>query len=77
LLWTDAIGGRAVLEQIRPPHPLLGRLADLASPINNHFIGCDLNRRTPALLRAAGFRVEAVERRYCGALVALVATCAV
>ena len=68
-------GGQVLaLEHIRPPNPLLGRLADLASPINNHFIGCYLNRRTPDLLRAAGFRVGVVDRALWGAFVALVAT---
>jgi ubiquinone/menaquinone biosynthesis C-methylase UbiE len=68
-------GGRLLaLEHVRPPHPLLGFAADLADPLNERFVGCHLNRRTPALLRAAGFEVRELDRRLFRALVALVAT---
>jgi ubiquinone/menaquinone biosynthesis C-methylase UbiE len=68
-------GGRLLaVEHIRPPNPVLGLVADLASPVNNFFIGCYLNRRTPDLLRHAGFHVEVIDSRFFGAVVALVAT---
>ena len=68
-------GGRLLaLEHIRPPNPLLGLAADVADPLNERFVGCHLNRRTPALLRAAGFDVQELDRRMFRALVTLVAT---
>jgi ubiquinone/menaquinone biosynthesis C-methylase UbiE len=67
-------GQLLAIEHIRPPNPVLGLLADAASPINNHFVGCYLNRRTPDLLRAAGFDVQVGEQHLFRAVVALVAT---
>ena len=67
-------GQLLAVEHIRPPNPVLGLLADAASPINNHFVGCYLNRRTPDLLRAAGFDVQQLEQHLFRAVVALVAT---
>ncbi|HUS16183.1 MAG TPA: methyltransferase domain-containing protein, partial [Chloroflexia bacterium] len=67
-------GGRLLaVEHIRPPNPVLGLLADLANPINHHFVGCYLNRRTPDLLRAAGFTVTEGDRRFLRSVVTLVA----
>jgi ubiquinone/menaquinone biosynthesis C-methylase UbiE len=68
-------GGRLLaVEHIRPPNPLLGLLADLGDRPYNHFVGCHLNRRTPELLRQAGYTVEILRRQFVGAGVALVAT---
>jgi SAM-dependent methyltransferase len=67
-------GGRLLaLEHIRPPNPVLGLLADIADPLNHTFAGCHLNRRTPDLLRRAGYTVTILERRFLNAIVALVA----
>jgi ubiquinone/menaquinone biosynthesis C-methylase UbiE len=68
-------GGQLLaLEHIRPPNPLLGLAADLANPLNHHFVGCYLNRRTPDLLRAADFDVQVLDRRFFRALVSFIAT---
>lgn len=68
-------GGQLLaLEHIRPPNPLLGLATDAVSPLTNYLVGCYFNRRTPELLRVAGFDVEVLERRVLGGLVALVAT---
>lgn len=68
-------GGQLLaLEHIRPPNPLLGLAASAVNPLFHRFVGCYLNRRTPDLLRAAGFRVTIWERRILGGLVAITAT---
>jgi SAM-dependent methyltransferase len=67
-------GGQLLaLEHIRPPNPLLAALADLGDPLYDHFVGCHLNRRTPELLREAGFTVAILRRTFFGMGVALVA----
>jgi ubiquinone/menaquinone biosynthesis C-methylase UbiE len=67
-------GGRLLaLEHIRPPNPVLGLLADVGSPINHYMIGCYLNRRTPDLLRAAGYTVTLGNRRFFRSFVTLIA----
>ena len=67
-------GGRLLaLEHIRPPNPILGLLTDLGDPIYHPLVGCRLNRRTPDLLRTAGYTVTILNRRFLNAFVALVA----
>ena len=67
-------GGQLLaMEHIRPPNPMLGLLADMADPFHHHFVGCHLNRRTPDLLRKAGYTVEILDRRFLNSGVALVA----
>jgi ubiquinone/menaquinone biosynthesis C-methylase UbiE len=67
-------GGQLLaLEHIRPPNPLLGVMADIADPLQNRFVGCHLNRRTPDLLRSAGFTVTILNRRFLNAVVSIVA----
>jgi ubiquinone/menaquinone biosynthesis C-methylase UbiE len=67
-------GGQLLaLEHIRPPGPVLGPLSDLADPVYHHFVGCQLNRRTPDLLRSAGYTVTILNRRFLNAFVTLVA----
>lgn len=61
------------LEHIRPPNAALSLLADLGDPISQHFVGCHLNRRTPALLRNAGYTVTVLNRRFLGAVIAFIA----
>jgi ubiquinone/menaquinone biosynthesis C-methylase UbiE len=68
-------GGQILaLEHIRPPNPILGVVADAGDPIHHHFVGCHLNRRTPEILRQAGFSVAILDRRFMNIGVALVAT---
>jgi len=67
-------GGQLLaMEHIRPPNPVLGVFADIADPIYNRFAGCHLNRRTPDLLRSAGYTVTILNRRFLNAVVTLVA----
>jgi ubiquinone/menaquinone biosynthesis C-methylase UbiE len=67
-------GGRLLaLEHIRPPNPILGIFADIGDPVNQHFVGCHLNRRTPDLLRRAGYKVTILDRRFVNAVVTLMA----
>lgn len=67
-------GGRLLaLEHIRPPNPVLGALSDLTDPVFHHFVGCKLNRRTPDLLRDAGYTVTILNRQFLNAFVTLVA----
>ncbi|GAA5532215.1 class I SAM-dependent methyltransferase [Deinococcus aluminii] len=68
-------GGQLLaLEHVRPPHAWLGIAADGLDPLFERFVGCHANRRTPHLLREAGFTVDVLERRLVGILVALRAT---
>lgn len=64
-------GRLLALEHVRPPHPALGWLADLVDPAFDRVVGCHANRRTPDLLRAAGFAVRVLDVRLAGVLVAL------
>jgi ubiquinone/menaquinone biosynthesis C-methylase UbiE len=67
-------GGQLLaMEHIRPPNPVLGVLASIGDPLYNHFVGCHLNRRTPDLLRSAGYTVTILDRRFLNAVVTLVA----
>ncbi len=67
-------GGRLLaLEHIRPPNPILGIFADVGDPFNQHFVGCHLNRRTPDLLRRAGYTVTILDRRFFNSVIALIA----
>ena len=67
-------GGQLLaLEHVRPPNSLLGAVSDLIDPVFDQVIGCHPNRRTPALLRAAGFEVRLQDRRLAGIVVSLVA----
>lgn len=65
-------GGQLLaLEHVRPPNRWLGALADASDPAFDHFVGCHPNRRTPDLLRDAGFQVEVLDRRLGGILLTL------
>lgn len=61
------------MEHIRPTNPVLGVLTDMGDPFYHHFVGCHLNRRTPDLLRGAGYTVTILNRRFLNAVVSLVA----
>lgn len=67
-------GSLLAIEHIRPPNPFFGILADLLDPLNRHFVGCHLNRRTPDLLRASGYKVSILDRHMLRSMVTLVAT---
>ena len=67
-------GGQLLaLEHVRPPNSLLGAVSDLIDPVFDQVIGCHPNRRTPALLEAAGFEVRLQDRRLAGIVISLVA----
>ncbi|MGH9051640.1 MAG: class I SAM-dependent methyltransferase [Acidimicrobiia bacterium] len=51
-----------LLEHVRPRNPLLGRLADLATPLTRRLFGFALNRRTEKNIEQAGLVVEQVRR---------------
>lgn len=51
-----------LLEHVRPNNPVLGILADLATPLTRRLMGPALNRRTEENAVAAGIRLVAVRR---------------
>lgn len=56
-------GGQVLLlEHIRAPNPLLGRLMDALNPLVVSSVGANINRRTLENIRAAGLRLVHVER---------------
>jgi ubiquinone/menaquinone biosynthesis C-methylase UbiE len=50
-------------EHVRPPNPVLGRLADLVSPLSRRLFGPSVNRRTEQNIEAAGLEISEVRRR--------------
>jgi len=66
-------GTLLAIEHVRPGFAPLGLLFDLVTPLTERAIGCAWNRRTPELLRDAGFDVSVRERRLMGMVVTLVA----
>ncbi len=66
-------GGRLIMiEHVRGPG-LLGPLFDLANPLIVRITGANINRRTVANVRNAGFEIESVESRLFGILKLIVA----
>lgn len=51
-----------LLEHVRPTNPVLGLLADLATPLTRRLMGPALNRRTEENAVAAGIRLLSVRR---------------
>lgn len=49
-------------EHVRPTNPLLGRIADLTSPLTRRAFGPEINRRTEENVVAAGLRITEVRR---------------
>ncbi|MFL5732749.1 MAG: class I SAM-dependent methyltransferase [Chloroflexia bacterium] len=66
-------GQLLALEHIRPPNPVAGLLTDISDPIYHPIVGCHLNRRTPDLLRKAGYTVTILNRRFLNAVITLIA----
>src|SRR5262249_26078776 len=50
-------------EHVRPRNPVLGRLADLVSPLTRRLVGPELNRRTERNVEAAALHIPEVRRR--------------
>jgi ubiquinone/menaquinone biosynthesis C-methylase UbiE len=50
-------------EHVRPDNPVLGRVADLVSPVTRALFGPELNRRTEHSIEVAGLRISQVWRR--------------
>lgn len=60
-------GGRVILiEHVEPPNLLMRAIAKLVAPAQARRFGCHLDRRTDAMLRQQGFRIEREERRWFG-----------
>ena len=51
-----------LLEHVRPRNPLLGRLADLLTPLVRHLFGFALNRQTEENIERAGLTFEPIGR---------------
>ena len=57
--------GRIVLlEHVRPPNPILAKLAEWATPMQVRRMGCHFDRRTDRLVEDMGFDVVRHERRF-------------
>jgi len=55
-------GGRVLLlEHMRPPNPVVGRIMDLLNPLAVRMMGANINRRTVDNVRLAGLEIERVE----------------
>ncbi|MCL4553197.1 MAG: methyltransferase domain-containing protein, partial [Candidatus Marsarchaeota archaeon] len=65
-------GRLIMLEHVRGPG-LLGSIFDLLNPLVVRLSGANINRRTVANVRRAGFEVERVESRFFGILKLIVA----
>lgn len=51
-----------LLEHVRPRNAVLGRIADVVSPLTRRLFGPELNRRTEDNVRAAGLELVEVRR---------------
>jgi len=70
-------GGQIVLlEHVRSPHSLLGRLMDVLNPLVVRMMGANINRRTVENVQKAGLVVERVENLGMGGIVKLIVACA-
>jgi SAM-dependent methyltransferase len=49
-------------EHVRPHNPILGKLADLVSPLTRRLLGPELNRPTEQHVQTAGLRLSEVRR---------------
>lgn len=56
-------GALVLYEHVRPTNPLLGRIADVASPLSRRTFGPELNRRTEENVTRAGLLITDVGRR--------------
>jgi ubiquinone/menaquinone biosynthesis C-methylase UbiE len=55
-------GSALLLEHVRPENPVMGRLADLISPLVKRLVGPELNRNTEETVARSGLRVLEVRR---------------
>jgi len=68
-------GELRMLEHVRPPGRVLGRLFDWLTPAWSRVSGgCHLNRRTAQSVRDAGFEIETLREHLRGASIRLTAT---
>ncbi len=51
-----------LLEHVRPRNPILGKIADLLSPLTRRIFGFNVNRRTEDNIAAAGLEIVDVRR---------------
>lgn len=51
-----------LLEHVRPENPVMGRIADLVSPITRRLIGPELNRRTEETVVHSALRIVGLRR---------------
>ena len=62
-----------ILEHVRIPHPLWGKLQDWLTPVWKPMSGgCHLNRETSQIAKSAGLRVESIDSYLGGAVLDLV-----
>ncbi|MBI2757798.1 MAG: methyltransferase domain-containing protein [Chloroflexi bacterium] len=55
-------GGRVLLlEHVRSPHPVAGRIMDFFNPLIVRIMGANINRQTVENVRKAGLEIEQVE----------------
>lgn len=66
-------GGRlALLEHVRSPNPVLGRIMDWMNPVMVRITGANINRDTVANVERAGFRVERTDDLGAGGIFKLI-----
>jgi ubiquinone/menaquinone biosynthesis C-methylase UbiE len=56
-------GELLLCEHVRPRNPVLGRIADVLSPLTRRLVGPALNRRTEENVTAAGLQIRQIRRR--------------
>lgn len=67
-------GALRLLEHVRMPNRVLGRLQDMLTPLWRRLVaGCHLNRRTVEVVARSGFELVAVESHLAGYLQSIVA----
>lgn len=66
-------GGQILLlEHVRSPNPLVGRLMDLVNPLVVRAIGANINRYTEENIRAAGLNIVRIDDLALGGIVKLI-----
>ncbi len=65
-----------LLEHVRSPNSLLGKIQDWLTPLNVRRIGCHLNRDASENAKKAGLNIDYVESHLAGTISIIHATCA-
>ncbi len=65
-------GALRLVEHVRAPNPIVGSVMDLLTPLWTHLAdGCHLNRDTLAAVRAAGFEIVTVKKKWGGLVIGI------